>query len=440
MLNKGQLFMPSTYPRSMWIGFELMALLGLFVFAACDIINSDIGRKGEFLLLLATILSFAHIWKNDPDRWLYLILIFFLIYISSINVWAKFHNPIELDHANKARDHLRMFWFFIAGWWIGGSQRSAITLLTVACMGLVVSILWHGGLSSWEALFDGQRVDFGIHNAQHTAIYIETMILGLFTVGLRLLRIDSIKKYLIPATLWFFLVLFSIAVFWGTQTRQAWLSLILVLMLILPAYTLYYKPKVFGKKNILIILSLLGMFLVIGSINRPFSGIKNRIVKESKAVVEYYYNKPNESIPITSATIRLMLWDFAIDKISEKPLFGYGSATNKQLLIKSDLPNYIRNNFGHFHNSYLELWIAYGVIAPLMFLGILIYLTIRLIRSWKNGYTSNDIAILSISWIIIFFINNCFESYVNYRSGAYMMLIMGGIIYSLGIPVRRKNV
>lgn len=429
----------SRYQRSTSPIIEWLAIASLVLYVGTELIDPDIARKGEYFLLLATALTFPYIWKNDPDRWLYLVLIFSATYIMAINIWSGLTWQSDLDHANRARDHLRLFWFFIAGWWIGGYERNIIKIFMLASFTLIIGLFWHGGLSSWELLLEGKRVDFGFHNAQHLAFLLLTMVLGMLTIGLRLIKDKNNKYFYARVLLWVTLTIISILALIGTQTRQAFLALFCALIVGVPIYIIFTKTFILTFRKMTILLFIVCVTLLSLSFNDTYQFIKNKSEKDIAGVDIVLKSTSDDEIPLSSMTIRLLQWKFAYDKILERPFFGHGSETKKILIQNSDLPKEVRKRFQHFLNSYLELGVAYGVFAPLLLLCSMFFLCKRIISLRNLGVVSNDIAIFSILWIQSFLIVNFFETHVNYRTCSFLMFVVGGAIYSLGIPTRKQT-
>jgi O-antigen ligase len=95
------------------------------------------------------------------------------------------------------------------------------------------------------------------------------------------------------------------------------------------------------------------------------------------------------------------------------------------------MPKGAIGNFGHFHKSYLELGVAYGLCATFIFMFMLGFLLYRVIKTYNDKQISAEFACLGTSWITFFTIINIFESYVMYRTGYFLFIIFGGIIYGI---------
>lgn len=118
----------------------------------------------------------------------------------------------------------------------------------------------------------------------------------------------------------------------------------------------------------------------------------------------------------------------------EAPLTGYGGATKYKLIEKSDMSDLIKNNFGHFHNGYLEMAVAYGLPGLLLLPLLLTVLASRTFRAWRYDKLPTDFMLFGLLSLIFFAVVNLFESYPMYRTGYFFMGILGGSLYTLTRP------
>jgi O-antigen ligase len=183
--------------------------------------------------------------------------------------------------------------------------------------------------------------------------------------------------------------------------------------------------------------ALLTIFLIIGSSSQSIS---SRVSTTTNHILHLSQLELKE-IPISSAGVRLHQWNLALDLIKEKPILGHGGSTKKHLIKISNMPKRAIGNFGHFHNSYLELGVAYGLGATFIFIFILGFLLYRIIKAYKNNKISSEFALWGVSWIVFFAIINSFESYVMYRTGYFLFIVFGGIIYGITSKpyIHKKN-
>jgi O-antigen ligase len=81
---------------------------------------------------------------------------------------------------------------------------------------------------------------------------------------------------------------------------------------------------------------------------------------------------------------RAKRWEFVMELINHKPIFGYGSGTEKRILKDIYFENRYYNSFLNglnAHNEYLSIWLKTGAFALGFFLASLLY---ALILAWKR--------------------------------------------------------
>lgn len=105
------------------------------------------------------------------------------------------------------------------------------------------------------------------------------------------------------------------------------------------------------------------------------------------------------------------------EKISEKPVLGYGIAGDRTLVG------------GYSHNLAVELWVSFGIIIGTILLGVLFFICIKaLIKSRKNNVDNMAILLLICCGLINLFLSG------SYLSAPYLFLLIG-----LCISVIRKS-
>lgn len=431
---------PSVYSRTLWPSLEWVALLALLLFATCQFLFREAARVAEVLLLAVTLLSAFHIWRGNRDRWLYLAPVAFFVFTLAVNAWATLKFPEELDHLSYSRQYTRMFLFLLAGWWLGARERNVLLLFAAAVGGLMITIAVEGGTDSWRHLLDGERVDFGLRNAQHTGVLFGSVLIGAACFMFRFFaprRHHSVRVGLIIAWTAMFAVTLLIVI--GAESRQVWLGFAAAIF----AGVLFLgvsRPVARFRSRIW--LAIVAAFLITGFLTTFFfdslSATWSSFASDWQAV-QSLINGNGDVAKLGSGTVRLLQWQFALDAIADRPWFGYGGATKALLIEQSNLPGFIRSHFGHIHNSYLELWLGYGIIAPLAFISTILGLAWRTISGWRKGSLQPDMAAFGLAWLAFFATVNIFESYVTYLTGYYLTSIIGAGLYSLTSPLPGKT-
>lgn len=427
---------PGAYPRARSPALVWIALFAIALFSLSNFIEPTLARKAEWLLLIVTLLASGQIRREDPDAWLYIVMFLFLGLMLAMNWWAARAWGAGYDHFSYSRDYLRFFWFLMAGWWLGGRERNIFIIFAIAIAALFITIQTEGGLVSWERLFKGHRVDFNVHNAEHIGLLFGSVLIGLLSFMFRFF--DARRP---PAArlgwglLWILLFAGTITVVLGAQTRQTWLGFACA---IIASVVLLLSSRLSGGvlfKRLSWITIAIGLVIAAGLSTNSFERMTKRVTVELEGIELLRLDAINNA-QFNSSTIRLILWKTAFDAISKQPLLGYGGAARKIILDHSKLPAPL-SKFGHFHNSYLELWLSYGVAGPLVFIAMLVMLGKRLVSAYRGGHVAMDFTVFGVAWLVFFAVANFFESYVSYRTGAYLMLVIGGALYSIAIPPRR---
>jgi len=236
--------------------------------------------------------------------------------------------------------------------------------------------------------------------------------------------------------------LYSIVIIYAANTRATILG-IAISFLVYVIYKLHltYSGKTTRnrKKTIIISGSLIGLVLVFSLLNfNPFERVAERFYKEKDDIVNLLTMKDAE---FSSPSIgpRAIIWTFAIDSLKEQPLMGYGARTRKQLLYGNDILKNFNRNIGHFHNSYIELTFAYGILGLLIVSGLVIHVIYAASQTRKSGKMPDDIFDFLILFSTYWFLVNLAESYIIYTTGYYVNALLGGIAYTFYLHNKVDN-
>lgn len=82
-------------------------------------------------------------------------------------------------------------------------------------------------------------------------------------------------------------------------------------------------------------------------------------------------------LPVTWQ-MRLSIWQFAVDRISDKPLFGWGLDASRSFTGRTHIEGLPMTHISlHPHNVGLQIWLETGLIGVFLFTGTLLLLAIR---------------------------------------------------------------
>ncbi|MDE8604182.1 O-antigen ligase family protein [Marinomonas sp. RSW2] len=318
----------------------------------------------------------------------------------------------------------RWFIFIPFAWWVTQRKNSIWLVWSSAALGILVSPWVTGdGIPEFIRGLNGERVFFGLRQAQHTSLFFGVILIGLMCFARPIFQKN--KWLIIPLIITFSYCLLIIYI---NSSRQAWLSLLLTIFLVATYFTLKRFNRAQPKKKIITgTLFFIGLFSVSILLTSSDTMVK-RVMKE-KSALNAIATLNFDDVPYSSFGIRLHSWIAATDFIAEKPLFGWGD-NGKSLVMKHTewLPDNIRNNFGHLHNTYIELLVNYGIVGLVFYLSIWVYIGKRLYKQIKTGKIEKEIGYFFTSFLIFWSIMNCFEAYQNFWTGSFFFIVfMTGI-------------
>lgn len=406
-----------------------VGVTSLLVYAGLHILWHDVGGQAEALtaiLGLAVILIYGRGIRNSAPLWLLLAA----LVVQALSWWLGYqHHPQWVADYPELRHLARLFIFVAVAWWLGGSTRNTLWLWGLAALGyLVVTLLPGSALQDWSHGLNGQRVDFGIRNAQHSAMLFGTLLLGLLTLAPRLLRPGRWRA--LRGGAWMVAtVLASIAVL-ICQTRAVWLGLVLALPVALGLYGIYQWFRGSGLKLRQFCLAVLGVVLLAGIAAATLHGTVSKRLMDESSVIERVASGHWDDIPYTSVGIRINTWRAASEWIAERPWVGWGGEGRSLAIDHTDwLPDSVRDRFGHLHNFFIEVWVAYGLLGVAVIATLVAWIGHGCWHAWRAGVLPGDIALFGAAFFVYWLVVNQFESYESFWTGMYVHnIIVGGLV------------
>ena len=323
---------------------------------------------------------------------------------------------------------------------LGGRARNVRTLWLTALAGLICAPwIAGGGFAEWQRGFAGERVDFGLHNAQHTAMFYGAAALGLLAFAPRILRSRSdeskaskaskastLRTWLIRVG-WVLAIAFCVTAVVLTQTRGVWLGFIVALLVLCSRWLLLLNRRFKSRRRYIFTGTLITALLALGIGFSLFGEVIEHRLEADRQTLTLLQRGQFDDIPYTSTGVRLHTWAEALQWIRQRPLIGWGGNGRSLIFDHSEnLPADIRQRFGHLHNSYLDLTVNFGLLG-LAVLGALAYwLLSRTQRYFRAGQLRSSEVSFAVSFTVFFAVINGFESYLFYDSGRLLLAIVGG--------------
>ncbi len=400
--------------------------VALSLYAFTWLIDFDLSRAGESVFILCFVIA----WCTEPEpsikrHRVFLLLLSFVALQIGVYFFAVKRFPDFADEQVKAARHFgKLFLCIAVAWWLRGSMRAAKYLLMVFLVGFLVSLALNSNTGEWLAAIAGRRADFGYTNAQHTAFFMGlVLIVGGSWLARCLQRPVRGVEWGAALSLTV-LGLVGIAV---TQTRAVLLAIAIVMagLLLVGLVSLCRRRhyKALSAKGVVVSIAVVSVLLALGYSLAPFF---EKRLHASQATIQSLETGDLDEISLKNGIgIRIHTWLYALERVSERPLTGWGAESRKPLIDEGPFPDRVKHRFGHFHNSYLEILLAYGALGMLALM-ILTWMilkgTVRLLRPGQRYW---GVGLLS-AWAF-FFIINVFESYLIFNSGMYFYIIVGGV-------------
>ncbi|TDO16830.1 MULTISPECIES: O-antigen ligase family protein [Halomonas] len=422
-------FRPGSWYSPPWLWYTASALL--LVYGLGGIAYPPVGGAAGTLLALLGLM--AVLWhgkglRGSAPMWLLLLALGVQTLSWGLGRW---HHP-QWVADNPQLDRLaKLFIFISVAWWLGGNTRKTLLLWSCGLLGFLVASFTHGqGLQEWVSGLQGTRVGFGIRNLQHGSMLFGVALLGVVMFGPRFA--SSGGRWVIwRLAAWLaVLVLCLVGVVIG-QTRAVWLSLLASLLVSGGVWCVWALAKGRALPRFKTC-SMAGGVLLLVMVASGFAfhdTLKTRLLTESGVIAELAAGH-FDAVPYTSVGIRIHSWQAALEWIAERPLVGWGGQGRGLVMEYTPwLPDFVKEEFGHLHNFFLEVWVAYGLFGVLLFVVLAVWIGRGTWLAWRAGVMPNDVALFGTAFFLYWVVINQFESYNSFGTGVYVHnLVVGGLV------------
>jgi O-antigen ligase len=432
------------------ISSRFLTILGigaLFGYALFWLSSLPLSKAAETLLFIVSVFLLIRNTKNLVRLAREPVAILLLLWVCLLGAnfffdYEYYKNFMSLQ-LHEARHYVKWFLFVVVAWWLSGFPRIAFLVLFLACLGFLFGPLVSGYDFSKEIeLFEaGRRITLGYWNWEHVSVYASFTLVCLVVFCRRIVGLWPNHKWLGIAIVALGSS-YSLIVIYAANTRATFIGLGLA-ALVWGFYQLYMlsagKLAIQKKQALLFILPLLLIVLIFSAMDfNPFSKFTKRIGREQD-VIENLVAGEFDNIRMSSLGTRIYLWRFALKKLEENPLIGLGPRTREQILKQKHVNARIRNTgIGHFHNSYIELLLAYGIFGMLIFVAVVSYIVYGVVQARKRHLMPDDIFNFVLVFSVYWFSVNLVESYFIYTTGFYINALLGGVAFTFYLKAKRS--
>lgn len=365
-------------------GIERVGVAGLLVFALSALAWQPGAQVGLVLVVLIFVLS-AAAWRSVARESVFLICAAFAVYVVARGIWAAIESPdFAKQQLDGIVDWLRLLPFICVGWLLARNEDRLGPVLLLALVGFLLGMVTHPNWLRFDEVVSGElRTGFRFRVIA-SGLYTSTALLGLVVFAPRLIGTTPGRARIIRGVLWVVVLVAITAGFVASQTRGAWLALILVLP---PVLLLRYRTTLRSVRSwsgrrwtgIVAVVVVLGTVLAVGMgevLHRTF-------VIEGRTIEMLSQGKDDEA-PRTSLRYRFHLQRFGLEKWLERPLFGWGpGATSRAMIDPAQHPELMHPDrhgasrpLAHFHNTYLEILVRFGLVGAAL-LGAVAWFLLR---------------------------------------------------------------
>ena len=341
---------------------------------------------------------------------------------------SRLHHPQWAESSPKVHRLTHWFAFLAVAWLLAGRVRRVLLAWGAGLAGLLVAPWFTGrGGYDWFVGWHGERVDFGLHNAQHATLLFATGLLGLIALAGRCLGPGPWR--LLRGLLWTLATLACAVAVVITQTRGVWLGLAVAVLVMLAAAGLALRRRLSpGPRRRWLTGALLAgvLGLVLAAACSPI--VEQRLADERQAIAQL--SRGQLEGVTGSVAGRVVSWWAALPWIAERPLVGWGGNGRTLVLTHSPgLPGWIgEEGFRHLHNGYLDTLVNYGLAGLAVLAGLLVWLTREALRARRAGALPADFLLFYMAFLGFWLVVNLFESFLYFSSGDWVFtLVAGGV-------------
>jgi O-antigen ligase len=335
--------------------------------------------------------------------------------------------------------------FFVLGWWLQGSWPRVVAVLTLAPLGLAISVMRRTDWQQLPAWLSGTRYEFG-YSALGLSFLCVVIVLGITAVLPRLAHAARgggyrrLRLWLATAAMLFFLFILFVA-----QSRGAWLSLLLGFGVLGIAGVRFRAGRparhlAAPRRHLLVPFAL--CIAALGALWGLFGDALEARFASEAALLPQVVNPDLdlEKLPYSAgpARIHLVVWGSRL--AAERPLIGWGPGmrTTAYLAdhgfhgVESRFLKVIRH-FQHLHNVYIEILVRFGLVGLALF-GSAFVIFIRTLWSlWHDDVVPNAFFAFAAAAIVVALFSGLYEFRTLHTDFRFFALLFGAAVYTFAL-------
>ena len=272
--------------------------------------------------------------------------------------------------------------------------------MTGFALGVGTFLVEHG----LDVLWSGDRLGFHLNRPLGAGLYAGCFALALLFTLRHWWRHKEGRTPWLKRIAGIALIVLFAQVMISAQNRSTFLAAILVLICGLGVWLLQQLRlnRLSGLK-VAVFATVFSAFAIVGVMASNLSLTKDRTAYDRHAIVAMI-NDGLENAPVSSATIRLRLWQFSIERFFDAPLLGHGFGDLVEVIDRDLRPLgglAEEERYDHVHNGFLQLLWSQGLVGLALW-GMLVATLVRdVLRAAKQS--PGQRAMVPAMWAILAF-------------------------------------
>ncbi len=394
---------------------ETVGLFGLYLFSYTAVLGIAGANIGLLLMLIAMLPQLPDVWQVYRSSRVVRLILLGLFYVVASGMIAGFRLPETWDHQWDQVVHWGdLGLVLLVAWWLKGEPKRLYISFALFALGALTRVFLFFPWEDFSSVIGGdyRPWGFGLWHISFSS-YLVVVLLGLALFSRRLLASISHRwgRFLAIAGLILVSVI-SIEVIMVGKARGTWLAALLVVPVVLVFYclTLWRSSAGFSVHRAA---GFAGIGLVLASIVvfSQLDGVANRLAQE-RETYRALLEEEVANVPTSSIGIRIHLWHHGIDKWLERPLFGWGTGSEKYLMEQK----WMSGVFGqshyippHFHNIYLEILVRFGLVGFFILASIVWFVYREVWKRYREGRIPADWFYFLVGTLLFSMIWSCFD-------------------------------
>lgn len=407
---------------------QTIGISGILILAISMWISTAGAHFGLFLIFVATLTQFStpeyRKLLRDP------VTIGLAVIIAYVLIWDLALSVLGPDLGKY--DATRKWLYILIPWcsyWFYKYPRLVMPILILAATSKLIETIvivpqyWDTFVNAWS----GGHV----FKAKGYGFYFSCVLLGLMIYLPRFYHwLRQFRLFPLGMTIYFMLILWFLQCLAGAQSRTSWLFFFLALILVaIVSLRRYYRQQKIILPNIAqITVAVLLATLIL--VTLQYQQIKSNFLRDDAAnVVKIVRGDPN--LTYSSATHRYLLYRLATELWLQSPFLGQGPIDSSYYVDHhKDKRLHVD---GHFHSSYLEILVSFGLVGLLMFAGLSYVLLKRFYQNYRKGMIAPDLALFIASVFLLAGLWNLFNSRFIHVDWRFFWILLIGITHAASI-------